>query len=143
MSLRYALTGKRIPPTVWGKSRTRQSEMKFADINLIMKKYEAAGALPQVGDGFYADVSAVGDFREAMERVQRGDDMFMTLPADVRKEFDNDPVLFVDAVTEQDTAKRDVTMQLLIDKGVKIPDSLVPAAPVVPDPVVVVPPVAD
>ncbi len=145
MSLRNALNGGPWAPRKWGPSKTRQSEMKFSDINLIMAKYEKSGVLPAVGvEGFYADVSSVGDFREAVSRVQRGDEIFMSLSAKVRKEFDNDASIFLDACT--DPAKQAGTMSKLHELGVVVPERFVPADVVVPDPVsipVVTEPVAD
>ncbi len=137
MSLRYALDGP-IGPTEWGPSKTRQSEMKNADINLIMAKYEKTGVLPGFGiEGFYADVSAVGDFREAIARVQRGDEVFMSLPANVRKEFGNDVGTFVDFCSDAD--KRSENMARLHELGVVVPEEFRPKPP----PVVVEPPAPD
>ncbi len=135
MSLRYNLNGGPLPPKEWGESRTRQSELRYCDINVIMAKYEQTGVLPQVGvEAFYADVSDVGDFREAVERVQRGDEVFMSLPASVRKEFDNDAVAFVDFCT--DDVNRAGNMAKLHELGVVVPEEFRPKPPVVvPDPV--------
>lgn len=117
MSLRYALNGGPLPPKDWGKSRTRQSEAKYADINVIMAKYEKSGMLPAASaEGFYADVSQVGDFREAIERVQRGDEIFMTLDAKVRKEFNNDVSEFLDFVTDKEN--REANLAHLKELGV-------------------------
>ncbi len=143
MSLRYALEGPWGPHDDWGASLTRQSEMKNCDINVIMSKYEKTGVLPQVGvEGFYADLSAVGDFREAVERVQRGDEVFMSLPAAVRKEFDNDAVAFVD--TCSDSENRSANMAKLYELGVVVPEEFRPKPvpgdpPIEPDPVPITP----
>ncbi len=85
-------------PTVgFDKSRTRQSEAKDADINNIVARYDRTGVLPTIGrEGFYADVSQVGDYRDALERVRVADEAFMQLPAKVRAKFDNDAAQFLD-----------------------------------------------
>lgn len=89
------------PISEWGKSLTRQSEAASADINLIMKKYDKTGILPPATrQGFFADVSSVGDYREAVERVEKADDMFMQFPAEIRSKFSNDPAEFLDFVSD-------------------------------------------
>lgn len=85
----------------FGKSLTRQSELKYADINLIMAKYDKSGVLPPATrDGFFADVTSVGDYRDAIHRVRQADGYFMKLPAKVRSKFDNDPAVFLDFVSD-------------------------------------------
>lgn len=81
-----------------GSSLTRQDMAEECDINVIMSKYENTGVLPAVvGDPFYADFTSVPmDMQGAMEQLRLAQDAFMTLPARVRREFDNDPAVFVD-----------------------------------------------
>ena len=77
-------------------SRAKQSFRKEADINCIMSKYAKSGLLtdpmcvstrmPQFGD-----FSAVYDFQSMQNRVIEVRNYFESLPADVRKRFDNDP----------------------------------------------------
>lgn len=102
MSLERALSGKRLHPIKdWGKSLTRQSEEKSANINVIMAKYMKTGVLPPATrEGFFADVSTVGDYREALDRVMRMDDYFVHLDPSIRKRFDNDPAVFLDFVAD-------------------------------------------
>lgn len=86
-----------IPTVCPEKSLTRQSEAESCDINVIMKRYEKTGVLPQdMREAVFADVSAFGSFREVMETVRQATDGFMALPADVRARFANDPVSFID-----------------------------------------------
>lgn len=102
------------PITDWGPTLTRQSEAKYADINLIMKKYEKTGVLPPATrQGFFADVSNVGDYRDALHRVQAADAYFMQLPAEYRKRFDNDPATFLDFVSDPDNIPELETMGLI------------------------------
>ena len=55
----------------YGPSLARQSEKAYSDINVIMRKYVKTGVLPpQTREGFFADVSKVGDYREALARVE-------------------------------------------------------------------------
>jgi len=82
-------------------SLARQSEADMADINKILKRAEKAGILPiREEPGEFIDVSEVGDYREAVERVRLMDEQFRQLPAEVRGHFSNDPAEFLDAVND-------------------------------------------
>jgi len=81
-----------------GVSMTRQEFADDADINVLMARYDKVGvwplppldALPQ-----YLDVTNVPDLMSAMQLMEDAKRAFMTLPATVRREFDNDPMQFV------------------------------------------------
>ncbi len=126
------------PPKVrWhpvGKSLTRQSEAADTNINTIMRRYETTGVLPTAGrEGFYADVSEMGDYRTALEQVRRADEAFMQLPAHVRARFDNDAALFLDFTS--DPANKDEMREMgLIEKNPADEPRVVatPAVPAVP-----------
>lgn len=79
------------------ESLTKQSEAAACDINKIMAKYEKSGLLMHVNanEGFYADVSAVPDYQGALAIVRKSDEMFMSLPAEIRSRFDNDPAKYL------------------------------------------------
>lgn len=83
-----------------GASLTRQEFAAECDINNIMKGYEQGKAWPGVMPGVepvYVDFTAVPDnLQEAMNLMYSAADSFMTLSATVRREFDNDPLKFVD-----------------------------------------------
>lgn len=79
-------------------SRTRQEFAKECDINSLMSQYERTGIVSHVnsrepmyldlGDGMY-------DLRTALDIVRDASLAFNSLPAVVRREFDNDPVKFI------------------------------------------------
>lgn len=82
---------------------TRQSEADQADINKILKRFEQNGIIPMTREqGVYADVSEIGDYRSALEQVERANQYFMSLPADVRSKFSNDPARLLDAIADED-----------------------------------------
>ena len=106
---------------------TRDSELPMADINSILKRMEKSGIMPIVPEaGEFIDVSEVGDFREALERVRLADERFMSLPADIRRHFGDDPAGFLDAVN--DPARH----QELVDLGLLKASVVAPVAPVAP-----------
>ena len=80
-------------------SRTRQEFADDCDINNIMAKYETTGFLPNslnTRDPQYLDLANTPDrLQDALALVDEANKAFMTLPADVRREMDNDPVKFV------------------------------------------------
>ena len=79
-------------------SLTRQEFKTDCDVNVLMKKYRDHGIVPtmRVGDPVYMDCSEVPDFSTAMQVFIEAEKAFMSLPADVRKQMDNDPAKFVE-----------------------------------------------
>lgn len=85
------------------KSRTHQSFKAECDVNNIMKKYERTGILEHRNtfQGQYGDFTNVpNDFHEAQNAVIAAEEMFMTLPAKVRRRFQNDAGEFIDFATD-------------------------------------------
>lgn len=77
-------------------SKTRQEFAEDCDINSIMARYEVTGQLPQSAVmPTFADYVGVPNLMEALELMSNAQAAFMTLPAKVRREFDNDPTEFV------------------------------------------------
>lgn len=81
-----------------GPSLTRQEFAAECDINEIMRRNEPqTNWFGQQAQPVYLDTTDLPeDFRGAMELMIRARESFMELPASVRREFDNDPVAFVD-----------------------------------------------
>lgn len=80
-------------------SMTHQSFKEECDINRIMKKWEKTGIIEHRNtfEGNYADFTTVPtDYHTAMNSILAAEEMFMTLPAAVRKKFHNDPGEFLD-----------------------------------------------
>src|SRR3954470_18944840 len=83
-----------------GPSLTRQEFAEECDINNLMKRYENRdiGAIMRAaGEPSYVDFTEMPrDLLGYMQLMQDAERSFMTLPATVRREFDNDPTQFVD-----------------------------------------------
>lgn len=80
-------------------SLTRQEFLDECDINSLMAKYEKTGILPNSVNGNvpqYLDVTDIPDYRTTLDMLNEASAAFMALPAVVRKEFDNDPIQFVE-----------------------------------------------
>lgn len=93
-------------------SLTKQADAAACDINKIMAKYERSGLLLHVNQNqaMYADVSSVPDYQGALEIVRKADDMFASLPAEIRAKFDNDPAEYLRFVS--DPANKDTMDKL-------------------------------
>lgn len=94
---------------IHGPSKTRQEFTDECDINNIMARYEASGVWPfrdDVKPTYYDFTSVPYDLQSAMQQMYEAEDAFMRLPALVRKEFDNDPVRFVEFAAKPDSLER-------------------------------------
>lgn len=76
---------------------TKQEFAEESDINNIMRRYVDFGQLPPsaVIEPSYGDVSDVGDFMDAQNRVLLARQQFEALPSRVRDRFANDPARLV------------------------------------------------
>lgn len=83
-------------------SLTRQEYVAECDINNLMSQFEKTGIFPtqNAGEPRYLDVSDVPDLMQAHAILQDATASFMSLPATVRRDFDNDPLKFI-AFAEQ------------------------------------------
>lgn len=117
------------------KTLTQQQFKDEQNINNIMRKYGAAAfASPtQYLQQGFADFSKPVDFLQAKTLILQAENHFNELPAELRKEFDNNPVNLVNFV--QDVKNRDKAIELgLIDpkKGQKEPVKVPAQDPVKP-----------
>lgn len=86
-----------------GPSLTRQEFATECDINEIMARYETTGQLPvnNASGPVYVDYTDMPeDLMGTMKLVQDAAASFMTLPAKVRRFFDNDPLLFTEFASD-------------------------------------------
>lgn len=107
-----------------GPSKTRQEFKDECDVNMIMDRYNKTGEFPfkEAVPPVYYDFVGMPDLQDALGHLRDADDAFMSLPANVRKEFDNDPVRFVEFATNADNVGK------LREWGLAAPEK-VPDAP--------------
>lgn len=81
---------------------TDQSGKKMSDINNIMLQYSRTGLLPQERSHLarYIDNTEIPSLMDAQEQINTAREMFMTLPAQIRKLMDNDPTKLIDFVKD-------------------------------------------
>ena len=97
-----------------GESLTQQHFGKEADIKNIIKKHDRTGIISHVARGVasYGDYSMVNEYREALDIVNASTASFMELPADIRKQFNNDPGEFFEFATDPKNGDKMVALGL-------------------------------
>lgn len=92
-------------------SLTVQSEVENCDINVIVDRYAKTGLLPVMNQSpVYGDVSDAPTYQDALHVVIEAQKAFNSLPANIRKQFDNDPAQFLAFV--DDPANGDALIQM-------------------------------
>lgn len=88
----------------WEPSLTRQEFAEECDINTIMQRYEAGGAVSHVNrhEPIYLDTTLYPGLQASMDLFRQAAKEFNALPAKVRREFDNDPQKFVDFASKEE-----------------------------------------
>lgn len=121
----YKTSGHRSDMGPMEDGLTRQEFAEECDINTLMARYEAGGAISHVNKAtpVYLDTTLYPGLQASMDAFREASLSFAALPAKVRREFDNDPQLFVDFAINPDNIER------MREWG------LAPPAPVEPGPV--------
>lgn len=97
------------------QGRTQQAFKDQCDVNQIMARYARHGVLDHANTyrGVYGDFTEVGDYHTLCNQVVRAQEMFMGLPAEVRKMFNNDPGAFLEFAENPENADQMVEMGLM------------------------------
>jgi len=105
---------------VGDKGVTKQSDLKDTDINVLFKKLERTGQLPDViaKNGSYGDFSNVPDYQEAVNIVNHANEQFSLLDVTIRNRFENDPVKFLGFVSDPNNIDEIEKMGLLKPEAV-------------------------
>lgn len=83
---------------VTGPSMTRQEFQDECDVNVLMSQYERTGVWPMRPNDtepVYLDVTEAPDLMTALQVLKDAEAAFMTLPAKVRREFENNALAFL------------------------------------------------
>lgn len=84
-------------------SRTQQHMADECNINTIVKRFGLTGTLPQAAKlPTYGDFTGLYDYQTALNALQEANEVFDSLPADIRKRFENNPAMFVDFCSNSD-----------------------------------------
>ena len=120
MSLRIK-NRRRVMKETGEKSLTKQEFVAQCDVNNIMKKYQETGLLEHVNryQGSYGEFADAPDYHTALNKMHEADEMFMTIPADIREMFRNDPGAFLEFVMNEDNEDEMRELGLLPKKPVE------------------------
>jgi phage internal scaffolding protein len=78
-------------------SLAQQHYKDECDINNILRQFNITGLLPEAPlSPRYGDFTGIKDYQSALNAVIAAEDGFMTLPADIRSRFMNDPANLID-----------------------------------------------
>lgn len=83
---------KRVVSEAVGESLTEQHHANAVNINEIVLRYQKTGVLPETRPGAsYGDFTGVTDYHQALQACRDAEDLFMSLPPQLRAKFENDP----------------------------------------------------
>ena len=113
---------------VVGESMTEQHHTKHCDINNIIKRFKRDGVIEHVDqrEPQYTDVSSCPDYHGALEIVRATEEMFSSLPAELRDKFRNDAGVYLEWINDPANAEEAIEMGLLPGEQV----STAPEAPI-------------
>lgn len=94
---------KKIRPVInTGPGLTEQHHKEDCDVNNIINRYTKTGVIKNVkGMGEYAIAPAI-ELREALDLINQAQNQFDQLPSNIRREFENDPLQFLEFVENPD-----------------------------------------
>lgn len=126
---RYYMENKKFYVPDFGKSMTVQAPADEVDINRIMARVlKGQPVLTSNAEPFYGDVSEFSGLQESIIKVQEAEDLFMQYPASLREKFENDPVQFVDFMSDPKNTDEAIKLGLALPKPIPV----VPEPPVIP-----------
>lgn len=101
-------------------SMTQQQFREECDINRIMDRYLRTGVLSDPlenrGTLKYGDYAELGDYMDHMNKVVEANEMFESLPASIRKRFNNNPGELIEFVMD-DKNRVEAEMLGIIEKN--------------------------
>lgn len=112
---------------VGGDQLTEQSHEKACNINSIMAKYLKTGLIEHINTNSpqYGDVTGA-DFKAAQDLVAAQRTVFEELPAQVRKELNNDPAVYLDMVMSEEGREE---LRNILNPAPEVPEEAPVAAP--------------
>lgn len=83
-----------------GESKVQQAFKDEVDVNVIVRRFGVTQASAGQTMGVYGDFTGIHDYESAVERIEGAQRRFMSLPAEVRERFRNDPGVLIRAANE-------------------------------------------
>jgi phage internal scaffolding protein len=103
-------------------SLAQQHFKEECDINNILKQFNITGQMPEgTLSPRYGDFTGIGDYHSALNKVIAAEDEFMSLPADLRARFENDPAQLIEFLDNNQNYDEAVKLGLVEKKPVEMP----------------------
>lgn len=104
----------RVMHGIEGPGRVEQCHRDLVDINSIMAKVKRGHMVPiRTGSPLFGDFTNGTTFHDMNNRILDAQDQFMTLPAAIRQEFQNDPGQLMDFLNNPENLDEAIEMGLL------------------------------
>lgn len=99
-------------------TKVQQHKKEETDINNIVKKYHKTGVIGNPLDStprkpMFGDFSIQGSYHEMLNTIKSADNAFLSLSANVRKRFENDPQKALEFVAKRENTMEAVKLGLL------------------------------
>jgi len=93
---------------------TEQAHKDTCDVNKIVRKYDKTGLIDHVGrvEAAYGDVTGV-DFKDMQDRISGIKQKFEAMPNVIRKRFANDPIAYLDFMSDANNRDEAVRLGLI------------------------------
>lgn len=132
--VRNYFSRERVVKLTAGESRTQQHFKRECDINNIMAKYQKTGLITHYKEHGprYGDFIGFQDYQTSMNQILDANEAFESLPATVRKRFQNDPSRFLEFIQDADNVDEMIEMGLAERRP--MPPDAQPRPPQAPEP---------
>lgn len=98
-------------------SLAQQQFKDESDINNILRQFNITGLLPESPlSPRYGDFTGIVDYHSALNAVIAAEDGFMTLPADIRARFHNDPENLINFLSDDKNKDEAIKLGLVDGK---------------------------
>ena len=95
-------------------SLTQQHQKDQADINYIIDQFNVTGVLPVSPlTPQYGDFTGVKDYQSALNAVMAMEDEFLSLPANLRARFENDPEQLMNFLANNENRQEAIELGLI------------------------------
>lgn len=111
-----------------GPGEVQQQFADLVDINKIVSGFEKTGMVTHLNkrEPFYGDVSEISGYQESLNIVNRADELFMALSAEVRSRFANDPALMVEFLSDDKNLDEAIKLGMVVKRPEPVVEAIEP-----------------
>lgn len=106
-----------------GVGCTKQSFSDECDIKKILARYVRTGRMDHARSVMpqFLNCEGIGSYQECLEKINGAKDAFATLPALVRRRFDNDPNLLIQFLSDPSSLDEAIKLGLVDAPKAQVP----------------------